>query len=100
MGEGKDTDARVLGAKELDDGDAVGGDEGKLGEIEETEDGHLGTPAIEVVSTRFTEFDQNLPSNYWTDLKFIKSKFSLLSAAAAGKKVTVTAIPAHQPVQD
>ena len=46
MGEGKDTDARVLGAKELDDGDAVGGDKGMLGEIEEVEDGLLGTPAI------------------------------------------------------
>ena len=41
--EGKDTNARVHGAEELDDGD--GGDEGKLGGIEKT-DGHLGSPAV------------------------------------------------------
>ena len=76
MGEGKDTDARVLGAKELDDGDAVGGDEGKLGEIEEA-DGHLGTPAIKVISTWLTKLDQTLPSKYWTYLKFIKPNIIL-----------------------
>ena len=51
MAEGNDTDARVLGAKELDDeGGAIGGNESKLGEIEEAEDSYLRTPAIQVVS--------------------------------------------------
>ena len=47
MAEEKDTDVR---AEELDDRDALIGDEEMLGEIEEA-DGHHGTPAIKVIST-------------------------------------------------
>ena len=53
LAEGKDTNTRVLRAEELDDeGDALGGgdDKGKLGGLEEA-DGHLGSPAVYVVST-------------------------------------------------
>ena len=55
----------------LDDRDALSGDDEKLGEIEEA-DGLLGTPAIKVISTWLTKLDQALPSNYWTNLKFIR----------------------------
>ena len=68
MAEEKDTDVR---AEELDDRDALIGDEEMLGEIEEA-DGYHGTPAIKVISTWLTKLDQTLPSNYWTYLKFIR----------------------------
>ena len=67
LAEEKDTD---VGAEELDDRDALIGDEEMLGEIEA--DGHHGTPAIKVISTWLTKLDQTLPSNYWTYLKFIR----------------------------
>ena len=68
LAEGKATD---VGAEELDDRDALIGDEEMLGEIEEA-DGYHGTPAIKVISTWLTKLDQTLPSNYWTYLKFIR----------------------------
>ena len=70
LAEGKDTDAKVLRAEELDEERyALGGDEGKHGEIQKEADGYLGTPAIEEVGTRLTKLDQTLPSNYLTYLK-------------------------------
>ena len=62
MAEGKDTN---VGAEELDDRDALSGDEEKLGEIEEADD-HLGTPAIKVISTWLTKLDQTLPCHLIT----------------------------------
>ena len=51
LAEAKETNASVLGEEELDDEvDALDGDQGKLGGIEEA-DGHFGTPAVAVVST-------------------------------------------------
>ena len=62
LAEGKDTG---VGAEELDDRDALSGDEEKLGEIEEADD-HLGTPAIKVISTWLTKLDQTLPCHLIT----------------------------------